>query len=46
MQYLGQSNKIVIYICFKFHEIRFRSYLVIANHMDFKPIQGLNVMNY
>ena len=26
---------------FKFHEIRFRGYLVIANYMDFKSIQGL-----
>ena len=30
-----------IYIYFKFHEIRFRGYLVIANYMDFKSIQGL-----
>ena len=48
MQYLNQSNETsrasapqVIYIYFKFHEIRFRSYLVIANYMDFKSIQGL-----
>ena len=26
---------IVIYICSKFHEIRFRGYLVIANYVDF-----------
>ena len=26
---------------FMFHEIRFRGYLVIANYMDFKSIQGL-----
>ena len=32
---------IVIYISFKFHEIRFRGNLVIANYMDFKSIQGL-----
>ena len=32
---------IVIYICSMFHEIRFRGYLVIANYMDFKSIQGL-----
>ena len=32
---------IVIYICFKFDEIRFRGYLVIANYMAFKSIQGL-----
>ena len=32
---------IVIYIYFKFHEIRFRGYLVIANYMDFQSIQGL-----
>ena len=50
MQYLNQSNEtqrlIVIYIYFKFHEIRFRGYLVIANYMDFKSIQGLQLMNY
>ena len=32
---------IVIYIQFKFHEIQFRGYLVMANYMDFKSIQGL-----
>ena len=32
---------IYTYTCFKFHEIRFRGYLVIANYMDFKLIQGL-----
>ena len=33
---------IVIYTCFKFHEIWLsRGYLVIANYMDFKSIQGL-----
>ena len=32
---------IVICICLKFHEIRFRGYQVIANYMDFKSIQGL-----
>ena len=32
---------IVIYIYFKFHEIQFRSYLVIANYMDFKSVQEL-----
>ena len=31
----------MIYIYFKFHEIRFQEYLVIANFMDFKSIQGL-----
>ena len=31
----------VIYIQFKFHEIRFRGYLVIDNYIDFKSIQGL-----
>ena len=48
MQYLNQSMKldvhqrlIVIYIYYKFHEIWFRGYLVIANYMDFKSIQGL-----
>ena len=25
---------IVTYICFKFHEIQFRGYLVIANYME------------
>ena len=30
-----------IYISIKFDEIRFRGYLVIANYMDFKSIQGL-----
>ena len=29
------------YINFKFYEIRLRGYLVIANYMDFKSIQGL-----
>ena len=28
-------------IYFKFHEIRFRGYLVIANYNNFQPIQGL-----
>ena len=32
---------IVIYIWFKFHEIQFRGYLVIAKYMDFKSTQGL-----
>ena len=32
---------IVIYICIKFHEIRLWGYLVIANYMDFKLVQGL-----
>ena len=49
MQYLNQSNETWrasapnsdIYIHFKFHEIRFRGYLVIANYMDFKSIKGL-----
>ena len=36
----------VIYICIKFDEILFRGYLVIANYMDFKPIQGLLLRNY
>ena len=31
---------IVIYIYYKFHEIRFRGYLVMANYIDFKSIQG------
>ena len=30
----------------KFDEIWFRGYLVIANYMDFKSIQGLYLMNY
>ena len=48
MKYSNQSDEldvhqrlIVIYIYLKFHEIRFRVYLVIANYMDFKLIQGL-----
>ena len=48
MQYLASLMKPdvlqrlrVIYIYFKFHEIQFRGYLVIANYMDFKSIQGL-----
>ena len=32
---------IVIYFYFKFHEIQSTGYLVIANYMDFKSIQGL-----
>ena len=32
---------IYIYTYFKFHEIRFRGYLVMANCMDFQSIQGL-----
>ena len=32
---------IVIYIHFKFLEILFSGYLVIANNTDFKSIQGL-----
>ena len=32
---------IVIYISIKFDKIQFRVYLVIANYMDFKSIQGL-----
>ena len=35
----------MIYICFKFDEIWLRGYLVIANYMDFKSIQGLLHMN-
>ena len=31
------------HIKFKFHEIRFRGYLVIANYMDFKSVQGLQL---
>ena len=31
----------VIYFHFKFHKIQFSGYLVIANYMDFKSIQGL-----
>ena len=48
MQYLNRVIKldvhqylIVIYIYFKFHKIQFKGYLVIANYMDFKSIQGL-----
>ena len=33
---------IVIYIYFKFHEIRFRGYLVIANYMDLNQFKGYN----
>ena len=29
---------IAIYIYIKFHEIRLRGYLIIANYMDFKSI--------
>ena len=32
---------IVIYIYVKFREIWFRGYLITANYMDFKSIQGL-----
>ena len=32
---------IVMYICSKFHIFRLRGYLVIANYMDFKSIQGI-----
>ena len=32
---------IVIYSCFKFHEIPFADYLVMANYLEFKSIQGL-----
>ena len=32
---------IVICISIKFDEIRFRGYLVTANYMDFKSIEGL-----
>ena len=35
------QHLIVIYFYFKFHEIQLRGYLVIANYMDFKSIQGL-----
>ena len=35
------NQQINMYIYFKFHEIRFKGYLVIANYMDFKSIQGL-----
>ena len=52
MQYLNQSIKIdvhqhliAIYISFKFHELRFRGYLVIAIYKHFKSIQGLYLMN-
>ena len=38
--YVHQCH-IVIYIHFMFHKNRFRGYLVIANYMDFKSIQGL-----
>ena len=45
MNYQSQLDEhqrlIVIYISFKFDKIRFRGYLVIANYMDFKSIQGL-----
>ena len=45
MNYQGQPDLhqclIVIYIYFKFHEIRLWGYLVIANYMDFKSLQGL-----
>ena len=48
MNYQGQPDKTSctsvpygdIY-CFKFHEIPYRGYLIIANYMDFKSIQGL-----
>ena len=48
MQYLSQSDETLrasalysdIYL-FKFHEIRFRGNIVMANYMDFKSIQGL-----
>ena len=53
MHYSSQSIKcgvhqrlIAIYIYFKFHEIRFRAYLVTAKRMDFKSIQGLLLINY
>ena len=32
---------VMIYICFKFHRIRFKSDLVIINYVDFKSIQEL-----
>ena len=32
---------IVIYIYFKFHEIRFKDDLVIADYIDVKSVQGL-----
>ena len=32
---------LVISIYFKFHEIRFRGYVVLVNFVDFKSIQGL-----
>ena len=35
-----------VYILFKFPEIRFRGYLVIANYMDFISIQRLELLNY
>ena len=44
MNYQSQPDQtclIVIYISIKFNEIRFRGYLVIADYMDFKSIQGL-----
>ena len=31
----------MIYICFKFHEIPFRGYFETANFTDFKSVQGL-----
>ena len=36
-----QQGIIMIYIYFKFHKILFGRYLVMANFMDFKSIQGL-----
>ena len=46
MQYLNQSDETScasarysdIYLNFKFREIQFKAYLVIANYMDFKSI--------
>ena len=40
------QHPIVIYIYFKFHDIWFRGYLVIANYLDFNSIQELKLMIY
>ena len=37
----AHHSVIVIHIQCKFHEIQFIGYLVKANYMDFKSIQGL-----
>ena len=41
MKHDVHQHLIVIYIYFKFPEIRLRGYLVMSNYMDFKSIQGL-----